>query len=116
MVGLNGKPKLNEPWDAKPLLDDSVRQSNLRGTLTFATQGPRTRTHQLFINFADNKQLDGMGFAPIGRIVEGQAVADSLFSGYGEQPEQMYIQTLGNDYLGRTFPKLDYIKSAKILP
>jgi peptidyl-prolyl cis-trans isomerase A (cyclophilin A) len=113
--GLPGDPKLNAAWDTKRLPDDSVKASNLRGTIVFATQGPRTRTHQLFINLVDNARLDPMGFAPIGRVVEGMAAVDSLYSGYGDKPDQMYIQTLGNDYLNRMFPKLDYIKSAKIV-
>jgi peptidyl-prolyl cis-trans isomerase A (cyclophilin A) len=112
--GLNGDPKVNEPWDAKRLPDDSVRQTNARGTIVFATQGPKTRTHQLFINLADNARLDGMGFAPIGRVIEGMNVVDSLYADYGESPDQQYIQTLGNSYLDRTFPKLDHIKTARI--
>jgi peptidyl-prolyl cis-trans isomerase A (cyclophilin A) len=112
--GLNGDPKVNEPWDAKRLADDSVRQTNARGTIVFATQGPNTRTHQLFINLADNARLDGMGFAPIGRVIDGMNVVDSLYSDYGESPDQTYIQTLGNSYLDRMFPKLDRIKTARI--
>jgi len=111
--GLSGDPKKNEPWD-KRLPDDSVRQTNARGTIVFATQGPDTRTHQLFINLGDNARLDEMGFAPIGRVVDGMSVVDSLYSEYGESPDQQFIQTLGNSYLDRTFPKLDRIKTAKI--
>ena len=55
-----------------------------------------------------------MGFAPIGRVVQGMAVVDSLYSGYGDSPDQQFIQTIGNSYLTRTFPKLDYIKTARI--
>jgi peptidyl-prolyl cis-trans isomerase A (cyclophilin A) len=112
--GLNGDPKVNEPWDAKRLPDDAVRQTNARGTIVFATQGPNTRSHQLFINLADNARLDGMGFSPMGRVVDGMSVVDSLYSGYGESPDQTLIQTLGNSYLDRTFPKLDRIKTARI--
>ncbi len=111
--GLSADPKLNEPWD-KRIADDSVSQSNLRGTLTFATQGPNTRSHQLFINLADNPRLDAMGFAPIGRVVEGMNVVDSLYSGYGEAPDQEYIRTQGNTYVDRMFPKLDRIKTARV--
>jgi peptidyl-prolyl cis-trans isomerase A (cyclophilin A) len=112
--GLAPDPKGNEAWDNKPIGDDSVRQSNTRGALTFASMGPETRTHQLFINLADNARLDAMGFAPIGRVVEGLGVVDSLYAGYGESPDQQYIQTLGNSYLDRMFPKLDYIKTARL--
>lgn len=113
--GLSGDPKNNEPWDDKRLPDDSVKQSNLRGTITFATEGPKTRTHQFFINLKDNARLDRMGFAPFGKVVEGMDVVDSLYSGYGEDPDQQFIQTMGNSYLARLFPKLDYIKTATIV-
>ena len=84
--------------------------------LTFAAMpAPNTRSHQLFINLADNRQLDAMGFAPIGRVVEGLAVVDSLYAGYGEAPDQDQIQAQGNAYLDRAFPKLDYIKTARIV-
>jgi peptidyl-prolyl cis-trans isomerase A (cyclophilin A) len=112
--GLNGDPKRNEPWLKVRIPDDSVAQSNLRGTLTFATEGKDTRANQLFINLADNSRLDRMGFSPIGKVVEGMSVVDSLYSGYGEDPDQHMIQTLGNSYLERMFPKLDYIKTARI--
>jgi peptidyl-prolyl cis-trans isomerase A (cyclophilin A) len=113
--GLNDKPAINDQWDAKRLPDDSVAQSNARGTIVFATEGPRTRAHQLFINLVDNARLDAMGFSPFGRVVEGMAVVDSLYSGYGESPDQQMIGSLGNSYLARMFPKLDYIKTATLL-
>jgi peptidyl-prolyl cis-trans isomerase A (cyclophilin A) len=112
--GIHDKPAVNEPWDHRRLNDDPVTQSNTRGTIVFATMGPRTRTHQLFINLADNPSLDGMGFAPVGRVVQGMEVVDSLYSGYGDSPDQDFIQKLGNSYLNRMFPKLDYIKTARI--
>jgi cyclophilin family peptidyl-prolyl cis-trans isomerase len=113
--GLNGDPKKNEPWDTKRILDDSVRHQNAKYTLTFANQGANTRSYQLFLNLADNQRLDGMGFAPIGTVVSGQSVVDSLYSGYGEEPVQQFIQTLGNSYLDRMFPKLDGIRSARVV-
>ncbi|MGH7248888.1 MAG: peptidylprolyl isomerase, partial [Pseudomonadota bacterium] len=97
-----------------------VRQSNQRGFITFATAGPNTRTTQVFINFADNRALDRMGFAPFGRVTSDMNVVDALYSGYGEGapqgngPAQGRIQREGNAYLTSQFPKLDYIKKAAI--
>ena len=113
--GLNADPKHNE-WMKKPLKDDPVRQSNVHGTITFASMMvPNTRSQQLFINLRDNRQLDGVGFAPIGRVVQGLAIVDSLYGGYGESPDQDSIQARGNAYLTSRFPKLDYIKTARIV-
>ena len=120
--GLNGNPKVNEAWEPLNLQDDPVKQSNKRGTVTFATGGPNTRTTQLFINYVDNANLDGMGFAPIGEVVDGMAVVDSLYGEYGEGPpsgggpDQGRIATEGNAYLTQSFPKLDFIRKARIVP
>ena len=113
--GINDNRKINELWDAKQIPDDSVREHNVRGTLTFAHEGPDTRSHQLFLNLVDNRNLDAMGFAPIGSVVDGIAVMDSLYSGYGERINQHLVSTLGNSYLQRMFPKLDYIRTAHIV-
>ena len=114
--GLNGDKKANERWDALKLPDDSVKQSNLRGTIVFTNSGPNSRSHQMFVNLADNARLDPNHFAPFGRVVEGMSVVDSLYNGYEDAPEQQFIMTLGNSYLTRMFPKLDYIKSARLVP
>jgi peptidyl-prolyl cis-trans isomerase A (cyclophilin A) len=120
--GIHGDPKVSAAWREAQIVDDPVKGSNVRGSLSFATAGPNTRTTQLFINFVDNKSLDGMGFAPFGKIVEGMDVVDKINGEYGEGaprgrgPAQDRIQQEGNAYLKKDFPKLDYIKSATILP
>ncbi len=114
--GLSGKPELSARWRLDELKDDPVTQHNTRGTLTFATAGPDTRTTQLFINYGDNVQLDGMGFAPVGRVTSGMDVVDRINASYGERPDQTRIEAEGNAYLMAQFPKLDYIKQATIVP
>ena len=119
--GLSGNPALNAKMDTLRIPDDPVTQSNKRGTLTFATAGPNTRSNQFFINYGDNASLDVQGFSPIGRVVDGMKVVDAMYGGYGEGapngagPSQELIVTQGNEYLQRAFPKLDYIKSATIV-
>ena len=106
---------VHKRWDERPIADDPVVQSNKRGTIVFATSGPNTRGNQFFINFADNNGLDRQGFSPFGRVVEGMGVVDSIYAGYGESPDQSRIGGEGNKYLKRDFPRLDYIKSARVV-
>ncbi|MGH7994545.1 MAG: peptidylprolyl isomerase, partial [Limisphaerales bacterium] len=93
-----------------------------RGTVCFATAGANTRTTQLFINFGNNINLDGMGFSPFGKVAEGMDVVDKINGEYGDGPPygsgpaQGRIQSDGNAYLKKDFPNLDYIKSATIVP
>jgi peptidyl-prolyl cis-trans isomerase A (cyclophilin A) len=118
--GINGDPKLSAKWREAQMKDDPVRQSNRRGTITYAMAGPDTRTSQVFINFADNSSLDRQGFSPFGRVVSGMNVIDKLNAEYGEGaprgrgPDQGRIQTEGNAYLMREFGRLDYVKKATI--
>ena len=120
--GISGNPQINEAWQDRRIPDDAVRHSNTRGTIAFASEGPNTRTVQLFINLKDNPQLDsyGGGFPPIAEVVEGLPVVESLYDGYGEGPpsglgpRQELIVGQGNAYLRRYFPKLDYIIHASI--
>jgi peptidyl-prolyl cis-trans isomerase A (cyclophilin A) len=120
--GIHGDPNVSTQWRQARINDDPVKQSNGRGMVTFATAGPNTRTTQVFINFADNARLDGMGFAPFGQVISGMNVVDSLYSGYGEGapsgrgPDQGRMQQEGNAYLMKDFGKLDYIKKASIEP
>ncbi len=120
--GIHGDPAVAAKWRAANITDDPVKASNTRGAITFATAGPNTRTTQLFINFADNANLDRMGFSPFGKVTEGMDVVDKINGEYGEGapggrgPNQGRIQSQGNAYLKKEFPNLDYIKSATILP
>jgi peptidyl-prolyl cis-trans isomerase A (cyclophilin A) len=113
--GIPGDPRVAAAWRTAAIADDPVMQHNVRGTLTFATAGPNTRTTQLFINLADNTQLDGEGFSPVGRVVEGMDAVDRIYSAYGESPDQGRVQMEGNTYLTAEFPKLDSIARATIV-
>ena len=93
--GIHGDPAVSAKWREANIPDDPVKGSNTRGTITFATAGPNTRTTQLFINFGNNTTLDGQGFSPFGKVTEGMDVVDKINAEYGETPES------GQDSNGR---------------
>jgi peptidyl-prolyl cis-trans isomerase A (cyclophilin A) len=116
--GMNGDPATNARWTSQSLQDDPVKGSNARGTLTYAqTTMPNSRTTQLFINLADNQGLDAQGFAPFGRVVEGMDVIDKLNSEYGDAPsnQQGVIAAEGNAFLNRQYPRLDFVRTARVV-
>lgn len=129
--GISGDPAVNRAWKVRRIADDTVRHSNTRGTIAFARGAqPGTRTVQLYINLKDNPRLDGLngfGFAPIAEVVSGMAVVDSLYSRYGEAasptrtdslhrgPSQDSIAVLGTPYLVRGWPRLDFIRTARVV-
>jgi len=115
--GLNGDPSVSAAWKNAKLEDDSVNESNKRGYVSYAMAGKNTRTTQLFINYKDNSRLDGMGFSPFAKVIEGMDTVDMLYSSYGENPPEVQgsIQSIGNSYLQEKYPKLDYIKSATVV-
>lgn len=118
-------PKVGAAWSRARIKDDPVKQSNTRGRVTFAMGGPGSRTTEVFINLRDNSNLDrypGAAFAPIGEVVEGMDIVDSLYNGYGDMaeqggrgPSQAQVQAQGKAYLDKSFPNLDSIKSVTII-
>ncbi|MGZ8455156.1 MAG: peptidylprolyl isomerase [Gemmatirosa sp.] len=116
--GLAGDPVIATRWSHQPLPPDARRASNARGTVTFAQLKPDDRTTNLFINLSDNSRLDALGFAPIGRVVKGMAVADRLHGGYGERPmaraNTTRVYREANAFLDAKYPKLDRIRKVTI--
>ena len=120
--GIHADPAVSKVWRNAQIPVDPVKQSNRRGTITYAMgASPSTRTTQVFINFRSNANLDKMGFAPFGEVVEGMDVVDKISTVYGEGaprgkgPEQGRVQAEGNAYLVKNFPRLDYIRKATIV-
>jgi peptidyl-prolyl cis-trans isomerase A (cyclophilin A) len=128
--GIAADPKVTADWRKRCIADEPVKQTNSRGTLSYGQAGPSTRSVQIFINLADNPKLDslnGNGFPPFAEVVSGMSVVDSLYSGYGEAaphsgseygmegPTQDSMALQGNPYLVRGWPKLDYVKTARVV-
>jgi peptidyl-prolyl cis-trans isomerase A (cyclophilin A) len=128
--GISGDPRVNVAWHDRCIADEPVQHPNTRGTISYARGDSNTRSVQLYINLRDNPKLDtlsGFGFPPIAEVVSGMDVVDSLYNGYGEAaprsgsqfgregPSQDSIRLQGNAYLARGWPKLDYIKTARVV-
>jgi peptidyl-prolyl cis-trans isomerase A (cyclophilin A) len=120
--GISAYPEVSKAWQNADIKDDPVVQSNHRGYITFAMAGPNTRTTQVFINYGNNERLDRDGFSAFGQVTDGMDVVDKLYGGYGEGapdghgPDQGQIGNRGRAYLDQSFPKLDKIKTATIVP
>jgi peptidyl-prolyl cis-trans isomerase A (cyclophilin A) len=115
--GIHGDPSIATLWLKSTIPDDPVKESNLRGYVTYAKSGaPNSRSVQLFINLVDNTRLDSMGFAPFGKVTEGMEVVDKLYDGYAEGLTKLQgrIAEEGNAFLEKSYPQLDGIKKATI--
>jgi cyclophilin family peptidyl-prolyl cis-trans isomerase len=125
--GIHGDTAVSRAWRGKSILDEPVKVVNQKGTLSYARGGPNTRSVQLFFNTVDNTPrldtLNTFGFPPIGQVIQGLSVLDSLnweYSGTrGGQtfpgPSQDSLSRQGNAYLHRHFPRLDYIVTARVV-
>jgi peptidyl-prolyl cis-trans isomerase A (cyclophilin A) len=119
-IGIHPAPQIQSVWDSATIKDDAVHESNRRGTVSFATAGPNSRTTQFFINLRNNRGFDRIGSAPFGEVTSGLDIVDALYSGYGDGPprgrgpDQSQIRAQGNAYLAKQFPTLDYVSKATI--
>lgn len=119
--GISGDPQTTKLWAARSIPDDSPKVSNKIGTVVFATAGPNSRTTQVFINLGDNSRLDAQGFTPFAEVIQGMDNVMKFYTGYGDGPpngdgpDQDQITMNGNRYLQQQYPKLDYIKTARVI-
>jgi peptidyl-prolyl cis-trans isomerase A (cyclophilin A) len=115
--GISPTPAVAAAWQSATIPDDPVKTSNVAGTITFADAGPNTRTTQVFLNLGDNASLDTRGFSPFGKVTSGMGVVDKLYGGYGGKPsaDQPQIAQQGDAFLRKYFPRLDRIKTARLV-
>ena len=113
--GMNADPAVTRAFSGATMKDEPTKMGNKKGYVTFARTGaPNSRGTQLFINYKDNNFLDAQGFAAFGEVVSGFDIAEKINAEYAEKPSQSDITSSGNAYLTKEFPRLDYIKTAKI--
>lgn len=122
--GIHNDSTINGAWGQIKLEDEPVVVPNMKGTISFARGGPASRGTSLFVNLNNNSpRLDTIsfmgvkGFPVVAQITSGFDVADLFYNGYGREldTKQDTIQLLGNDYLRKNYPKLDYILKARII-
>ena len=114
--GVNGTPEVTDKWRNSPIPDEPSEIPNKRGTITFASLGPNTRSAQIFINYDNNMHLNG-DYMPFAEVIEGMGVVDSFNDEYGRElaMKQLDIMQYGNRYLKELYPNVDYVKTARII-
>ncbi len=119
--GVADQFKVHDVWKKMFIPDDPQAVRNVRGTLAFAKSDPGTRATEIFVNLADNADLDAQSFVPFAQVMQGMEVIDQFYS-YGELrpkgkgPDPGRVEEEANEYLVPRFPRMDYVKTAKFLP
>jgi peptidyl-prolyl cis-trans isomerase A (cyclophilin A) len=116
--GIPANAAVAKAWANANIKDEPVKQSNKRGTITYAKSSlPNSRSTQVFINLGDNSRLDADGFAAFGTVTEGMDVIANLYSGYRDAPteRQDEMTSQGRAFVDKNFPNLDSIKSTTII-
>lgn len=113
--GISNSPGKTSKWNQEYMEDEPRTQSNLRGTVAFASSGPDSRTMQIFVNMGNNTPLNAQGFVPFGRVLSGMDSLAKMMS-YGDQIDQSRLMREGGSYVEMFFPKMDRIEKAEILP
>jgi homoserine O-acetyltransferase len=119
--GIHNDTAVIRAWKNAFIPDDPKREKNTKGTIAFAFKDPNGRSTQVYINLADNAQLDAENFAIFGRVTSGMDVVESWYGGYGETAgggirggQQGPIEREGAAFLDRNYPLLDRILSARL--
>jgi cyclophilin family peptidyl-prolyl cis-trans isomerase len=113
--GIPADPELAGVWSKATIQDDYVTHTNARGTIALAEAGPNTRAVQAVVNLRDNPELDALGYAPVGEVVEGMDVLEAVNAEHGREPKQGRVVEEGDAYLRENFPGLSYITDAEVV-
>jgi peptidyl-prolyl cis-trans isomerase A (cyclophilin A) len=119
--GIHGNPEVSAVWREAAFRDEPPKQPNDRGYLAFPKSRPNSRWAPLVVHLKSNRELDQVGYAPIGKVVQGINVLDALAKAQregpavGKAPDPVKVETGGNNYLKASFPQLDYVISATLL-
>ncbi|WP_339882276.1 peptidylprolyl isomerase [Polaribacter vadi] len=121
--GIHNDSLINNAWQKRGIEDEPVIKKNDSMTISFARGGVSTRSNQIFINLKENYRLDELaysgvtGFPVVAKVIAGQENVLKFYDGYGDNlgRKQGEIARLGNEFLRKEYPKVDYILKAYIL-
>lgn len=123
--GIAADPELTLQWESRGnLVDDPDQRLAFKpGMLSFAGNGPNSRSTSLFVATSTHPgQLQAFGTqlweTPLGFVTEGLDVLSNVYTGYGDMaeqggngPSQRALTQEGNVGLKETYPLLDYLVS-----
>jgi len=122
--GITDKPK-HRHWQTETIKDDpNLNKGIKKHYISFAGNGPNSRSTNVFIAFRDNDFLGKSPWeTPYGKLVRGASVMANWYCGYGDMKQggntegidadKLYAE--GNKYLRRDFPLIDYIISCRVV-
>lgn len=118
--GISGDPKISSAWHGKELKDEPQLShiTNGQGRLSFFTDGKDDRNTQIVFNVKDNMFLDDKGYVPFAEVKEGQFFIDRIYNGYGgssKAPVSSRMETEGNAYVDKDFPRLTRIRTVEVV-
>ena len=116
--GINMKPPIAKAWKTAFINDEPATKNNSKGRITFAMSNAKnSRTTQVFVNLAGHGTSFGRTFAPFGEVTRGFSVFKALYHGYGEYASnnQAGMIRYGGWWVHKYFPKLDWIKTARLV-
>ncbi len=137
--GVSGDPPAAASLRHARIPDDPIEPTvhNDAGFLTYSAaynadaSVATNRTTELFLNLADHRNLDPLGFTPVGEVTSGfcDVVLRGIYDGYGEMadtcdlhgfspcigPNETEVYDRGNRWLDRRFPKLTKLHTVAVL-
>jgi cyclophilin family peptidyl-prolyl cis-trans isomerase len=121
--GIHNDTLINNAWQKRGVEDEPVVVKNDSMTISFARGGVNTRSNQIFINLKENYRLDELaysgvtGFPVVAKVINGQENVLKFYDGYGDNlgRKQGEVARLGNEFLRKEYPKVDYIIKAYFL-
>jgi len=121
--GIHNDTLINNAWQKSGIEDEPVIKKNDSMTISFARGGVNTRSNQIFINLKENYRLDELaysgvtGFPVVAKVIAGQENVLKFYDGYGDNlgRKQGEVARLGNEFLRKEYPKVDYIIKAYFL-